>query len=177
MAWLVLKHATPLALLSRSAAPTGHYYELAFMSGWLGGSFALLAVTRLDRVLSRSQVAARIALALGLSAIFTTLFALLALAACGESGVHGLIAPNCLAGVVFPTLVAGVLCGIPKTGPARGLIYWSIALLWNLGANRALALEERVPSATILPIVGLALALATLSLPTRDRLRRTTQVR
>lgn len=179
-AWAALRVASPISLISASRYSEGLVYDVVFMSGWLGAGAALSAATRLASVLQRASVAERASGVALLSVAFAFVYTLVALSVSGVTFSRALLALGAGASVLayaFPALVAALLCVIPRGSNARSLLYWSCALLWNLASYRSASLDERASATSFLPILGLALALATLSLPMRDRVRRASQAR
>lgn len=175
LAWLAVQLSSPLAIASTKLTSDGLFYDLVFVSAWLGASASLAGFTRLEPVLRRTSRAHRIGLVLVIAAVFALAYGLVASVATAvppSAAWHSLGAAAFLAALGFPALVAAALCSDPRWAGARSLLFWSSAIAWAVTVGPSYGPDEHVSGAPFLPILGLALALGTLSLPARERSRR-----
>lgn len=175
LAWAVMRLSSPLAIASINHTSGALIYDLVFVSCWLGASSSLAGFTRLEPVLRRTSRAHRIGLVLVIAAVFALAYGLVASVATAvppSAAWHSLGAGPLLAALAFPALVAAGLCSEPRWAGVRSLLFWSSAIAWTVTVGRANGSGEHVSGAPFLPILGLALALGTLSLSARERSRR-----
>jgi hypothetical protein len=174
LAWVVVRLSSPLAIAIRNDTPDAIIYDLVFVSSWLGASVSISGFTRLEPVLRRTSRAYRVGIVLVLAVLFALAYGLVAATATAVSPAaawRSLGAAGLVAALAFPALVAGALCSDPRWTGARSLLFWSSAIAWTVTVGRTSGSDEHVPGAPFLPILGLALALGTLSLPMRERSR------